>query len=109
MSALDDILRMIKDLRASSNQKDDHGTVVKSVPMTKDQIKDWKQVQSLTDEVEKLFGKVNATRDLFWSKLELDLDEYRHMHIDQEKHEIVIYDNRQQKGSIKSPIQIKRD
>lgn len=96
------------------DDSDDEHVMLRSLPATKKQKDEWKNLEKMAEEAMFTMKRHDSAKKLFWAMVEKELDEYRHMHYNNDTDEIEIYasdfDKAKTKGkSVKSPIQIKLD
>lgn len=94
--------KMIKILKGLV---DDERNVAKSIPATKEQIAQMRELDSLQKQSNEICAKKDALRNAFWSGVKMSLDDYTsELHYNDETDEIEIYEEPvSKKKSVKSP------
>ncbi len=102
---MDDFLKFLEKYAVKIGGKLNKDFVVgKTVPMTKEQIKEWKDYDKFVNEAQVMADKSRSMSKLFWSKIELGLGVYDSMRVNEKTMEIEIEAVEDGKNSIKSPF-----
>jgi len=97
----------IKDiLRKVLNVDEDFKDIERTVPMTKEEIKEYKDLEKAGEAARIAAERHSSLRNLFWAKIELKLSDYRTMRVNDDTWEIEIAAEKKNKRPIKSPLQV---
>lgn len=92
-------------LKLLTKHNKDEFVVGKTVPLKKEWAKEYAEMCDMGDQADLLRKKHDSMRSLFWSKVELELNEYGQMRVNRENNEIEIeVDEKSKKKPIKSPF-----
>lgn len=103
---VNDIKKMIEEMTKDKDRK-----VMKSVPATEAQLKEWKEWTDFADQIEKDYAKVMSLKKKFWATVEIELNEFTHtLGMNETDKCIEVYANDDEKEvpgqPVKSPFQI---
>lgn len=94
----------IKFLRKHGMGAEEEFVVKKTIPMTKDEQKDYAELEAQGELAQTARDKHAALREVFWGKIELKYSEYGNKKINIDTKEIeVAEDDEKKKRGVKSP------
>lgn len=103
MDFKDELGRMISRMMNDLGMGEKNRVIKKTVPMTKEWKAKWTEISDLVKKLEDDMGKLQALRNAFWSEISLKLNEFGGMQVNSQDNEIDIFDEKSEKGGIKSP------